>query len=301
MRATSPPSLAGAAARVAVGSTTLGAALEASARFAVTGEGALATRTLTPETAAARALLERPAAPAVRALLRGLLGAADARAGQQVLHGVSLSSEPERFVANRMVSNLRAGTLAAPTDGASVARLAAAARADLAAVAPAGVEAHRVHASYTRGHLDIGPEASRVIAASLRAGEGEPTAGMSQARRAVAYVLAHELGHAGSSLAGGARVDAREEGVAEVLARWPGSVDEVARHLGWHDAVDGRGLAVEAEVADGANQALRSVLAAGYDEPVAAVRAELREHGIDLSAPAQRSAAEAFLRGSVAP
>lgn len=262
-----------------IGASTFSAALDSSARFEITGDGPLISREIIPVTTAAKQLLANKIGEPSLQFLRGMLAAADAREGQQILNAISLSSTPERFVANRIQSNRALGRVQNKTE---IERFAT---ADLPLVAPAHLEDDRILASYTRGALDIGPDLSQIIAGTIIGkANADSTPQLAPLRRAAAMILSHEIGHAGSTLGPQEVVDELEEGIAETLARWPGSVDELANCVGWNDLpIPGDDPATYTQ-------------ARSYDGAVNKVHRILKSVGIDPS-NSPRSAAEQVLRG----
>lgn len=271
------------AAKIPVGSSTMGSLIIAGPRFAWEGGGDVGDRQPIAESPAAARLSAGRSTRRTASFLQGFANVSSERTGY--LTAVSLAQTDDAF------TGLVLGSL---IDDGSFDQLSAERRA-LDRIAVDVGRQIRTDVAYTyawyvpqSGEIVVGPEVARPLAKWL----ANPRSVTPKQQLMVAYILRHELEHSVTPTPPNqprvAHLTWLEEGGTDVLARWPGVAWSTARAFGMSPPASARRLAYDRVVPS----------PSGYDDFVVCVRLLLKASGIDVNQPGQLARAERVLQGA---
>jgi hypothetical protein len=261
--------------------------IERTPRFRFEGDGPLSTRTIVPETQAARNALEGASAPKVEQALRGLLATFDAQSGVTNLESIGFSVDGASAAVNHVLGGMSwpEASLGVPTiDPAAGSRERRQVKAALVAQAKELDDADAQGSTWGVSYrsINVAPAVTRGIFNSL----ADPANANKEDVDYQSHVLVHEVAHRLSEPPLEHPDFAAAEPDERQLARWSkmqllseGSADLITHLPGFkNDAQQRMGLPVSPE----------EPFPSGYDMFIDTLTSVLHQAGLDPRAPEHR-------------
>ena len=205
-------------------STTYGAVLPKQYRISLEGAGPAVSQTAVLQTSATQQLFDDPTSTEqAKQFLRGLQREFDRRNAQ--VKGVSFSPSAAGFAANWISVSVEQGIDADYVPEEFRAFIEDVLTSQALSIAEAAYAWYQFDTTW----IVFGPETTRTLVQFMR----DPSSVSEEDGGLLALIVAHEMEHAVSAVDGAHQRETwMEEGLADVLANWPGRTAEVARSLG---------------------------------------------------------------------